>query len=110
MKIKCPWKVGELKFDKRGEKLILLSFDGTQLFVYSTLNFKNNDQPVQKLWRDYKASEMYLPMSIFELQFPQNDPSEFNLDLQLVLLTSADGCTYIFRLINQYELEEHIEN
>lgn len=43
MKIKCPWKVGELKFDKKGEKLILLSYDGTQLFVYSTLNFKNND-------------------------------------------------------------------
>ena len=65
---------------------------------------------MQKLWRDYKESEMYLPLSIFELNFPKTNESDFNIDLQLVLLTSADGCTYIFRLINEYELMDHIEN
>ena len=53
---------------------------------------------------------MYLPLSIFELNFPKTKESDFNIDLQLVLLTSADGCTYIFRLINEYELMDHIEN
>jgi hypothetical protein len=52
LNIKLPWKVQDLNFDKAGSKLVVISEDAIQIFVYSMLKFKNNDQPIQKLWRD----------------------------------------------------------
>jgi len=72
------------------------------------LKFKNNDQPIQKLWRDRYPGKLFMPISIYDLQFPKQNQNEYNLDLQLVLISTTDGCVYIFKLISDYELAAHI--
>ena len=49
-----------------------------------------------------------MPISIYDLQFPKQKADEYNLDLQLVLISTTDGCVYIFKLISDYELAAHI--
>lgn len=41
--IEMPWAVGGMKLDQSGEKLVVVSQDTKYIYVYSTLNFKNND-------------------------------------------------------------------
>ena len=47
LELQPAWKVQNMTFNKKGEKLIVLSENGEYLFVYSTLTFKGNSQPIQ---------------------------------------------------------------
>lgn len=40
------WPVSQIKMDRTGKMLVVLSQDGMFVFVYTLLNFKGNDKPI----------------------------------------------------------------
>ncbi len=67
--IPLNWAISDIKFNKQGDKLVALSLDGIFIYIYSTLNFKNNYLPIQKFCTDNKACKIYNPIDIIELEY-----------------------------------------
>lgn len=44
------WSIQEFKLNKTATQLVVLSQDGMYLFVYSLLDFKGNEKPLQKFY------------------------------------------------------------
>lgn len=58
--IEPEWPIQQFKMDKDGNKIVMLSQDGMYVFVYSLLEFKGSEKPIQRFYFEKKpCSQMY---------------------------------------------------
>jgi hypothetical protein len=85
--------VGDLKLNKKGDRLVASASNGAYIFVYSTLNTKNNFLPVQKFCLETTPCPFYNSIDIVEVNFdnllkPNFNPNLFKIDVSLIIVTA----------------------
>jgi hypothetical protein len=114
--IEAPWPIAQLKFDKKGKKIIVLSQDGKFIFVYTTINFPGRDKPIQQFFLDKNPMTLSMVIEVIHWKF-ENEAllakrqirSFFEPDIQILLVTSTSGKVQMLRLISDMELHEQIK-
>ena len=97
----------------KGDKLVVSSASGSYIFIYSTLNTKNNFLPVQKFCYDQIPGKMHSSLDIIDINFenilnPSYKHNMFKIEVSLIIVTAPNGCIYLFQILNDNELLEQV--